>query len=138
MITLAQHGRVLLEVPDTVPRTSESTLGSCWSTWSTRTRRGHDDCGQATDAGFAARRSRRAGWPQSTVGPLAAGSGHAGAEALARGVGAAAAVVAQVTANRIGTSQDVADAVAFLASNEASYINGQDLIIDGGLVAAIR
>jgi NAD(P)-dependent dehydrogenase (short-subunit alcohol dehydrogenase family) len=51
---------------------------------------------------------------------------------------AAAAVVAQVTANRIGTSQDVADAVAFLASNEASYINGQDLIIDGGLVAAIR
>jgi NAD(P)-dependent dehydrogenase (short-subunit alcohol dehydrogenase family) len=53
-------------------------------------------------------------------------------------VGAAAAVVAQVTANRIGTSQDVADAVAFLASNEASYINGQDLIIDGGLVAAIR
>jgi NAD(P)-dependent dehydrogenase (short-subunit alcohol dehydrogenase family) len=43
-----------------------------------------------------------------------------------------------VTANRIGTSEDVANAVAFLASREAAYINGQDLIIDDGLVAAIQ
>ncbi|MFD0364835.1 glucose 1-dehydrogenase [Nocardia sp. GCM10030253] len=50
---------------------------------------------------------------------------------------AAAAVVADVAAGRIGTADDVADVVAFLASGEASYINGQDLIIDGGLVAAI-
>ncbi|MEV6391459.1 glucose 1-dehydrogenase [Nocardia xishanensis] len=47
------------------------------------------------------------------------------------------AVVGEVVAGRIGTAEDVADAVAFLASGEASYINGQDLIIDGGLVAAI-
>ncbi|WP_431970330.1 SDR family NAD(P)-dependent oxidoreductase [Nocardia sp. bgisy134] len=47
------------------------------------------------------------------------------------------AVVGEVVAGRIGTAEDVADAVAFLASEEASYINGQDLIIDGGLVAAI-
>jgi NAD(P)-dependent dehydrogenase (short-subunit alcohol dehydrogenase family) len=46
-------------------------------------------------------------------------------------------VVAQVVTGRLGTADDVADAVAFLASGEASYINGQDLIIDGGLVAAI-
>ncbi len=32
---------------------------------------------------------------------------------------------------------DVAAAVAFLASADASYVTGQDLIIDGGLVAAI-
>ncbi len=47
-----------------------------------------------------------------------------------------AAVVAAVPAGRIGTPEDVAAAVAFLASGEASYINGQDLIIDGGLVTA--
>ncbi|MEI8409844.1 MULTISPECIES: SDR family oxidoreductase [unclassified Kribbella] len=39
-------------------------------------------------------------------------------------------------AGRIGTAEDVAGAVAFLASDEASYIDGQDLIIDGGLVTA--
>lgn len=49
---------------------------------------------------------------------------------------AQAAVEAQVPAGRIGTDEDVAAAVAFLASGEASYVNGQDLIIDGGLVAA--
>lgn len=46
-------------------------------------------------------------------------------------------VISAVAAARLGTAEDVASAVAFLASHEASYINGQDLIIDGGLVAAI-
>jgi 3-oxoacyl-[acyl-carrier protein] reductase len=35
---------------------------------------------------------------------------------------------------RFGTTEEVADAVAFLASDEAGYITGQVLAVDGGLV----
>ena len=34
---------------------------------------------------------------------------------------------------RLGTAQDVADAVAFLASDKAAYITGQGLAVNGGL-----
>ncbi|TKK90768.1 glucose 1-dehydrogenase [Herbidospora galbida] len=50
---------------------------------------------------------------------------------------AAAVALASVATGRLGTAADVAYAVAFLASDAASYVTGQDLIIDGGLVAAI-
>jgi 3-oxoacyl-[acyl-carrier protein] reductase len=35
---------------------------------------------------------------------------------------------------RFGTTEEIADAVAFLASDEAGYITGQVLAVDGGLV----
>ncbi|RKT19151.1 NAD(P)-dependent dehydrogenase (short-subunit alcohol dehydrogenase family) [Streptomyces sp. 1114.5] len=43
---------------------------------------------------------------------------------------------AGVPLGRLGTAQDVAETVAFLLSERAAYITGQDLAIDGGLVPA--
>jgi NAD(P)-dependent dehydrogenase (short-subunit alcohol dehydrogenase family) len=44
----------------------------------------------------------------------------------------AAGVKARVPMKRFGTPEEVAHAVLFLASNEASYITGVDLNVDGG------
>jgi 3-oxoacyl-[acyl-carrier protein] reductase len=47
---------------------------------------------------------------------------------------ARAAMSGQIPLERLGTPQDVANAVAFLASEHAGYITGQVIVIDGGLV----
>jgi NAD(P)-dependent dehydrogenase (short-subunit alcohol dehydrogenase family) len=36
--------------------------------------------------------------------------------------------------NRMGTPQEIANTAAFLASDEASFITGQTLVVDGGLM----
>jgi 3-oxoacyl-[acyl-carrier protein] reductase len=41
-------------------------------------------------------------------------------------------LVGKIPAGRIGTPSDIADAVAFLASPEAAYVNGQVLTVCGG------
>lgn len=43
------------------------------------------------------------------------------------------AYLAQIPANRFGEPDDIANACVFLASDEASYINGQTLNINGGM-----
>jgi 3-oxoacyl-[acyl-carrier protein] reductase len=43
-------------------------------------------------------------------------------------------IVAKIPANRAGTADEVAAAVAFLASNEAGYVTGQTLHVNGGMV----
>jgi 3-oxoacyl-[acyl-carrier protein] reductase len=42
-------------------------------------------------------------------------------------------IMAKIPASRAGTVEEVAAAVAFLASNEASYVTGQTLHVNGGM-----
>jgi NAD(P)-dependent dehydrogenase (short-subunit alcohol dehydrogenase family) len=39
---------------------------------------------------------------------------------------------AVVPARRIGMPQDIADAILFLASDRSSYVNGDEIVVDGG------
>jgi 3-oxoacyl-[acyl-carrier protein] reductase len=43
------------------------------------------------------------------------------------------AILGRVPAGRLGSSEDVAAAVVFLASNEANYMTGQTLHVNGGM-----
>ena len=42
-------------------------------------------------------------------------------------------LLGQIPANRLGKPEDIANAVLFLASEEASFINGIELFVDGGM-----
>ncbi|MDR6538829.1 SDR family oxidoreductase [Variovorax soli] len=42
----------------------------------------------------------------------------------------------RIPARRIGRPEDIAGAVCFLASDASTYINGQDIVIDGGFLKA--
>ena len=44
------------------------------------------------------------------------------------------ASAAQIPLGKFGKAEDVANAVAFLASEDAGYITGQVLHVDGGMV----
>lgn len=42
-----------------------------------------------------------------------------------------------VPLRRLGTAQDVANTVMFLASDEAAYISGQEVAVDGGVINSV-
>ena len=46
-------------------------------------------------------------------------------------------VASKVPLKRMGTAEDIADLVAFLASDESSYCNGAEFVIDGGVTAGV-
>lgn len=43
----------------------------------------------------------------------------------------------RILMKRFGTPEEVANAIAFLASDQASYITGQTLVVDGGLTGCV-
>ncbi|QVL34990.1 SDR family oxidoreductase [Telmatocola sphagniphila] len=42
-------------------------------------------------------------------------------------------VIPQIPLGRVGTTHEIASAVAFLASSESSYVQASELVVDGGL-----
>jgi 3-oxoacyl-[acyl-carrier protein] reductase len=43
------------------------------------------------------------------------------------------AIIAKIPSNRLGKTEDIANAVAFLSSDQADYINGETLHVNGGM-----
>ncbi|MFT3882414.1 MAG: SDR family oxidoreductase [Gemmatales bacterium] len=42
-------------------------------------------------------------------------------------------VIPSIPLGRVGTTQDIANAVAFLASNDSNYMTASEIVVDGGL-----
>ena len=49
--------------------------------------------------------------------------------------GAEESAIGQLLVDRVGTAEDIAALAAFLASDEAAFITGSDILIDGGMTA---
>ena len=43
------------------------------------------------------------------------------------------AILTKIPAGKLGTGQDIANAALYLASDEASYVTGQTLHVNGGM-----
>jgi 3-oxoacyl-[acyl-carrier protein] reductase len=48
------------------------------------------------------------------------------------------ATVAQIPTGRLGTAQEVADAIAFLSSPRSAFTTGVNLVIDGGFTKRVN
>lgn len=49
-----------------------------------------------------------------------------------------ALVVSRTPAGRLGQPEDLPDVIAFLLSEDARYVNGAELVVDGGLLVNLQ
>jgi 3-oxoacyl-[acyl-carrier protein] reductase len=100
----------------------------------------HGNAGQANYAaakagiiGFTKSLSKEVGSRGITVNAIAPGFIET---AMTDGLGdeLAEAVKANISLGRLGRPEEVASAVSYLASDDAGYITGQAILVDGGLV----
>jgi NAD(P)-dependent dehydrogenase (short-subunit alcohol dehydrogenase family) len=59
----------------------------------------------------------------------------AGTEKALEAPGAREALVSGIPLGRAGLPKDIAAIAVMIASNEASYLTGTDIVVDGGLTA---
>jgi NAD(P)-dependent dehydrogenase (short-subunit alcohol dehydrogenase family) len=57
-----------------------------------------------------------------------------GSKGIGRGIASVFAAADAIPAGTLGTPEDIGYAAAFLASDEAGYITGQSIVVDGGQV----
>lgn len=98
--------------------------------------------GNAGQSNYAASKAGLIGFTKSVARELASRGITANAVApgfietdmtAALGAAATEALKGRITLGRLGTGEDVANAVLFLASDLASYVTGQVITVDGGL-----
>ena len=93
--------------------------------------------GNISQANYAAAKAGIIGFTKSAARELAARGVTVNAVApgfINTDMTAALSEMQEIPAGRMGTPEDVANAVAFLVSDEAAYITGQVLSVDGGMV----
>lgn len=110
----------------------------------------HGEIEEGMDPGFAYRLAKRANVVRVQAAAKAWGKRGARVNCVSPGVISTGLVRSQLegpsgdrmrsmvegsAVGRIGTPEDVVNAVAFLVSSESSFVTGVDLLVDGGVVA---
>ena len=115
-----------------LPYIKETAMGNSGTAYIVAKRANHLQAMKAAATTWRARRARiNTISPGVIVTPLAYDEFAAAGDAYQSMIDASAA-------QRTGTSDEIAEAAAFLLGEHAGFITGTDLLIDGGTIAAIR